>query len=363
MVKIYKSDTTKTVYVSNGNLSNPEDFSFTRNGDLFTVKRNNTPFAECDGVPYSEIIGDDGSGLDITFSNADALESYLNTTFVQDVITNGQDGVDGQDGADGLGFTGGSYNGSTGIVTFDSNDGLGFSTGDLRGQDGADGVNGTNGVDGADGADGQDGADGRAIEIQINVNLLQWRYVGDLVWITLGNVLGAQGIQGEQGIQGVAGQDGADGQDGQDGADAPTKEYASFYLSTGGLTAIGATTSTVVINETSVNSDPLVFSLLLNEVTINKTGDFKIDFGCYFNNSSTNRTEYTFWLEKNGVEVAGSRSGNYQRGYDSGQSSDISMIIPITSGDTIRVRVARTDGGAIVGYQDDNGTRLTIEEK
>lgn len=156
----------------------------------------------------------------------------------------------------------------------------------------------------------------------------------------------------------------------QIGADVKTalaggsaKEYASFYLGTGGLTAQSNTERTVVINETSVNSNASVFTLASNQVTINKTGNFKIDFGCYFNNSNTSRTEYTFWIEKNAVEVAGSRSGNYQRGYDSGQSSDISMIIPITSGDVIQIRVIRTDGGSSVGYQDNNGTRLTIEEK
>lgn len=141
------------------------------------------------------------------------------------------------------------------------------------------------------------------------------------------------------------------------------KEYASFYLSTGGLTGQAGTTRTVIINNTLINSNPLVFILLANEITVNKTGNFKIDFGCYFNNSSSSRTEYTFWLEKNGVEVQGSRSGNYQRGYDSGQSSDIHLIIPIISGDVLRVRVNRTDGGATTGYQDDNGTRFTIEEK
>lgn len=142
-----------------------------------------------------------------------------------------------------------------------------------------------------------------------------------------------------------------------------TKEYASFYLSTGGLTGQSNTARTVIINETSVNSNASVFTLAGNEVTINKSGNFKIDFGCYFNNSSSSRTEYTFWLEINGVEVDGSRSGNYQRGYDSGQSSDISIILPIANGDVLRVRVNRTDGGATVGYQDNNGTRLTIEEK
>ena len=228
----------------------------------------------------------------------------------------------------------------------------------------------------------------------------------------LNSLVGATGAQGIQGIQGPAGNDGADGatgpqgipgNDGADGADGTNgtngsdgvgvpaggttaqvlskidntdfntqwidlpsssgnKEYASFYLGTGGLTGQSNTTQTVVINNTTVNSNPSVFVLILNELIVNKTGDFEIDFGCYFNNSSTSRTEYTFWMEINNVEVPGSRSGNYQRGYDSGQSSDINMIVSINSGDVIRFRVNRTDGGSTTGYQDNNGTRLSIKE-
>lgn len=141
-----------------------------------------------------------------------------------------------------------------------------------------------------------------------------------------------------------------------------SKDYASFYLSTGGLTNLAATASTVVINETNINTNPLKFVLLLNQVTITTAGNYRVDFGCYLNNASTSRTEYTFWLELNGTEILGSRSGNYQRGYDSGQSSDISMIISVNANDVLRARVQRTDGSSISGYQDNNGTRLVIEE-
>ena len=143
----------------------------------------------------------------------------------------------------------------------------------------------------------------------------------------------------------------------------PTKEYASFYLSTGGLTGQGSVARTVIINETHVNSNPSVFSLNSSEVTVNKAGNYKIDFGCYFNNSTTQRTEYTFFLEINGLQVAGTRSGNYQRGYDSGQESGFCVIVSLNAGDVVRARVNRTDGVSVSGYQDDNGTRLVIEEK
>ena len=142
-----------------------------------------------------------------------------------------------------------------------------------------------------------------------------------------------------------------------------TKEYASFYLSTGGLTNVSSTAVTLVVNQTSVNSNGSVFSLSGNEVTVNKTGDFKISAECYFNNSSTTRTEYTMWLEKDTVEVAGTRAATYQRGYDSGDTAAMSIIVSVTSGDVFRLRIQRTDGSATTGYQDDNGTRFTFEEK
>lgn len=44
---------------------------------------------------------------------------------------------------------------------------------------GADGTNGTNGID------GQDGEDGTPIELQVAINILQWRYVGGTTWTNL----------------------------------------------------------------------------------------------------------------------------------------------------------------------------------
>ena len=144
---------------------------------------------------------------------------------------------------------------------------------------------------------------------------------------------------------------------------ASSKEYASFYLSTGGLTSQAAIERTLVLNETHVNSNTSVFSLSSNQITINKDGDFKFSVDCYFNNSSTSRTEYSIWIEQNGTEVNGTRAGIYQRGYDIGQTSSINAILSVSSGDVIQIQVNRTSGTASNGYQDANGTRVTIEEK
>lgn len=41
------------------------------------------------------------------------------------------------------------------------------------------------------------GVDGREVELRISADHLQWRYVGDVTWLDLGNVKGDQGIQGD----------------------------------------------------------------------------------------------------------------------------------------------------------------------
>ncbi len=144
---------------------------------------------------------------------------------------------------------------------------------------------------------------------------------------------------------------------------AAPKEYASFYLDSGGLTGISNTVRTLVIDNTRNNSNATVFVLALNELTVNKTGDYKISFDTYINNSATSRTEYSIWIEVNGTGIVGGRSAVYQRGYDSGQSTMYNDIVSLTTGDKIRFRIQRTDGGSTAGYQDNDGTRLTIEEK
>ncbi len=148
----------------------------------------------------------------------------------------------------------------------------------------------------------------------------------------------------------------------EDGIEDAHKEYASFYLTTGGLTSVSSTALTVVVNATSLSSSGSIFVLASNTVTVNKTADFEISAQCYFNNSSTSRTEYTMWLEQDSSEVAGTRTATYQRGYDSGDTAALSIMLSVTTGDVFRLRIQRTDGGATVGYQDDNGTRLSFKE-
>jgi len=105
-------------------------------------------------------------------------------------------------------------------------------------------------------------------------------------------------------------------------AEAPSggssKEYASFYLSTGGVTAVAGTETTLVVNATSVNSDGAIFSLSSNQVTVNKSADFEVSFQVSFNSGGTARTSYGIWLDRDAATEAGTYTETYQRGYDSG---------------------------------------------
>ena len=209
---------------------------------------------------------------------------------------------------------------------------------------GATGPTGTTGSVGADGTDGTDGATGATGP------------TGDA---------GAQGIQGppgNTGTQGIQGETGAQGATGPAGADAPAKDYASFYLGTGGTTAIQGTAVTLTINNTSITSDVGVFGLSSSLITVSKTADFEISFDVHLVNTSTGRSEYVTWIEKNSAEVSGSRSGNYQRGYTTGQSASGTIQIAVTSGDVFKLVCQRVIGTSVLTSQVDYGTRINFKE-
>jgi hypothetical protein len=85
-----------------------------------------------------------------------------------------------------------------------------------------------------------------------------------------------------------------------------SKEYASFYLSTGGVTGVAGTETTLVINSTSVNSDTDIFELASNQVTVNKTADFEVSFQVSFNSGGSSRTSYGIWIDRDSVtELSG----------------------------------------------------------
>jgi hypothetical protein len=135
--------------------------------------------------------------------------------------------------------------------------------------------------------------------------------------------------------------------------------YASFYQGTGGITAISNTEKILNISSTFVNSGS-EYTLSSNQITVASAGDHQISFDTYINNSSTSRSEYSIYLKKNGTEVTGTRSAVYQRGYDSGMTGSINVILTLAASDYLEAAIIRTDGTATTGYQDANGTRFSI---
>lgn len=83
MIKIFKSPNTDIVYIETVTEGFPEDFTFSRNGDRFTIDRVNTKIVEVNNALYSLFIGITENGEEINFDNGDLFESYLNNIFTQ----------------------------------------------------------------------------------------------------------------------------------------------------------------------------------------------------------------------------------------------------------------------------------------
>ena len=145
------------------------------------------------------------------------------------------------------------------------------------------------------------------------------------------------------------------------GGGGGARSYASFYKSGRGTTSLNNSKKFLQLDSVKRNSDPSNYTLEADTVTVVEAGDYRVSIDVYLNNSQSNRTEYSMWLELNGVEVSGTRWASYQRGYDSGMSSGLNDIIALPAGGSLKIACQRTDGSATAGYQDADGTRLTLE--
>lgn len=74
-------------------------------------------------------------------------------------------------------------------------------------------------ITGPTGQKGADGANGKTPEFRVSENTLQWRYVGDEIWLNLYDLSVLKGLDGKDGINGKDGADGKDGTNGQNGSD------------------------------------------------------------------------------------------------------------------------------------------------
>ena len=100
-------------------------------------------------------------------------------------------------------------------------------------------------ITGPTGQNGKDGANGKPPEFHVNENTLQWRYVGDEIWLNLYDLTalkgadGRDGVDGKDGINGQDGRDGADGTNGQNGSDG--KDGNTPFIGENGNWWIGTT--------------------------------------------------------------------------------------------------------------------------
>ena len=158
---------------------------------------------------------------------------------------------------------------------------------------------------------------------------------------------GMKGATGVQGTQGFSTNTGATGPDGATGAPGSTLQIFDAYLDT---TSNVFTTAiiTPLINNITENSGEFVLSG--GQITINETNKFFITGKCTATITSGTRTIVRVWFEINtgGVftEITGTDAFIYLRVVSNNSTTvSIPLIIDVTSGNTIRLRVQQETPG------------------
>ena len=144
---------------------------------------------------------------------------------------------------------------------------------------------------------------------------------------------------------------------GQRRADEMINDTFSGYDSSGGTTVV-ATPVTVTLDAEHLPSSA-DFSLASNEVTVSGAGDFDITMTWSCMVTTNARTQGQAWLERNGVEVPGTRVLNYCRQANHGATGTAEISLALADGDVLRIRAQRTAGGGTLSCLAD-GSRLKI---
>ena len=144
---------------------------------------------------------------------------------------------------------------------------------------------------------------------------------------------------------------------GQRQADEMLNDTFSGYDSTGGTTVV-ATPVTVTLDAEHLVSGP-DFSLSGDEVTVSGAGDFDITLSWTCSVLTNARTQGQAWLERNGVEVPGTRIMTYCRQANHGATGTAEISLALADGDVLRIRAQRTAGGGTLSCLA-NGSRLKV---
>lgn len=341
MIRIFKSSDSKQVYIETVTFGSPEDFSYTRNGDLFTIDRVNTSVVEVNDAEYT-IFRD---AANQPFPDAATFEAYLililqvETLVTTDDLPNVQDGDSAYDIWLAEGNTGTEQDFLNSLVGPTGPQGQ-------QGNPGADstvpGPQGPIGPQGNPGNDGQDGNDG--------LSAYQ-------VWLNLGNTgTEVDFINSLTGPQGPAGNDGQDGVDGQDGATGPQgppgDNYVEEFLECTLASNQQLPAGTGYQNIDSFDTPTLntltggTFNASTGLFTCTETGIYRFDFQTTLDQyDGNNRTSSRVRLTLNGSLVKGTEQIGYHRqnlhGFNNYSFTKSLSLIP---GNTVRVQARNEDG-------------------
>ncbi len=116
--------------------------------------------------------------------------------------------------------------------------------------------------------------------------------------------------------------------------------------------------STIIIGS-DIKTDALTYTVINNEVTVLKSGWYKIVYGVSATAARHRRSSMEHVLEKNGVEIQGSHAYSYHRKIHSGADTATAVIwVNLTANDMIRVRSKELTGNTITKT---NACRLILE--
>jgi hypothetical protein len=130
----------------------------------------------------------------------------------------------------------------------------------------------------------------------------------------------------------------------------------SAYDSTGGQSFTG--TVTVSLDSTLV-LDSTFYALTSSEITISFTGRVEISAQCTMRGSGNKASAAESWVERNALEIPGTRSTLHLDKSNYGGTGTASVFLEVAAGDIVRLRAQRTQGISSISTRI-NGSRLSI---
>ena len=144
------------------------------------------------------------------------------------------------------------------------------------------------------------------------------------------------------------------------GSTAPTSNIPDVcYRHNGSVTQTFTHSYSTIIIGSDVKTDASTYTVSNNEVTVLKSGWYKIEYDVSADAISWSRSSMEHVLEKNATAIPGSLAYSYHRAYTSGEDTAHATIwVNLAANDIIRVRSKELAGNTITKI---NACRLTLE--